>query len=178
MPKPYFQNSSKIQEIIMVDHAGEYGAMCIYKGQLNCIKNAIDRKLIMEMLNQELEHLKYFENQIQDGLSSPTVLLPLWKVLGYTLGGISAKMGSKFAMLLTENIEKVIVDHYQKQINYLERVNYTGSLLNTIRRFKQDEADHIHIAIDNNSQRVPVYGVWAVLVQLLCKIAIFMSIKI
>ena len=53
MPKPNFQNpNKKIQEIIMVDHAGEYGAKRIYQGQITYIKNAEAKKLIQYMLDQ------------------------------------------------------------------------------------------------------------------------------
>ena len=40
MPKPYFSNKQKkIEEIIRVDHAGEYGAKVIYEGQIKYTKN-------------------------------------------------------------------------------------------------------------------------------------------
>ena len=84
MPRPYFEdNDKKIKEIIMVDHAGEYGAQKIYEGQLDYTKNPKSRELIQHMLEQELEHLDYFKQQIKEGKSRPTFLMPLWQILGY-----------------------------------------------------------------------------------------------
>ena len=42
MPKPFFNNnhSKKIQEIIRVNHAGEFGAQKIYQGQIKYTKNS------------------------------------------------------------------------------------------------------------------------------------------
>ena len=64
MPRPYFENKQKkVREIIMVNHAGEYGAQRIYEGQLAHMKDLNSKALIKEMLEQELEHLDYFEKQ-------------------------------------------------------------------------------------------------------------------
>ncbi len=179
MPKPYFEDKNrKIQEIIMVDHAGEYGAQRIYQGQLEHTKDVKSKILIQSMLEQELEHLEYFNNQIKAGAARPTALMPLWNIFGYGLGTLSARLGSQTAMLVTENVEKVIVEHYQEQIDYLEKTDRKNPLLKKIRKFKQDEADHIHIAVDNESQDAKFHGLLSGLVRCICRSAIFISKKI
>lgn len=179
MPRPCFENKQqKLQEIIMVNHAGEYGAQRIYEGQLAYTQNSESKALIKEMLEQELEHLHYFEQQIQAGNSKPTALTPLWKISGYTLGALSAKLGPKTAMLVTESVEEIIVDHYQEQIDYLESTDPKNYLLKKIKKFKQDEANHIHIAINNASNDAPFHGFLSNLVRRICRSAIFISKKI
>ncbi|PCJ24354.1 MAG: ubiquinone biosynthesis protein UbiB [Rickettsiales bacterium] len=179
MPKPYFEDKDKkIQEIIMVDHAGEYGAQRIYAGQLKYTNVPAEKKMIKHMLDQELEHLEYFENKIKAGKSKPTALLPLWDIFGYGFGAISAKLGSKTAMLVTENVEEVIVEHYQEQIDYLEKTGKDAPLLQKIKKFKQDEADHINIALDHESKNAKFNKPLSALVQAICKSAIFLSKRI
>jgi ubiquinone biosynthesis monooxygenase Coq7 len=179
VPRPYFENKhKKIQEIIMVNHAGEYGAQKIYEGQIAHIKDLESKKLIQHMLEQELEHLEYFDSQIKDGKARPTALMPIWKIFGYGLGAISAQLGPKTAMLVTESVEEVIVRHYQEQIEYLEKIDKTSPLLHKIKKFQQDEADHIHIAVENSSKAAPFYAILSKLVGGICKSAIFMSRKI
>ena len=178
MPKPYFENKEqKIKEIIMVDHAGEFGAQKIYEGQIRYSKNPNDKKLIQYMLEQELEHLDYFQNQIKEGLSRPTILMPLWSILGYSLGAISAKAGTKTSMMVTQSVEEIIVDHYEEQIEYLKTADPTNSLLKKIQKFKDDEAEHIHIAIDNNSKDAKFQKMLSSAVKMFCKSAIFLSKK-
>ena len=99
MPKPYFYQENKIKEILMVNHAGEFGAQRIYQGQIAFTKNPDNRRVIQHMLQQELEHLNYFENEIKNGKSKPTLLLPLWSALGYGIGALSAIAGVKTSML-------------------------------------------------------------------------------
>jgi len=107
-------NKKILEEIIRVDHAGERGAIKIYEGQLLALKtikqdNDLKDK-IEEMKEQEKKHLEYFEKEIQKRKIKPTYLLPLWDVMGVTLGFGSALLGKKAAMLCTASVEEVIDD--------------------------------------------------------------------
>ena len=70
MPKPYFNQENKIKEILMVNHAGEFGAQRIYQGQIAFTKKSDNRSIIQHMLQQELEHLNYFENEIKNEIKN------------------------------------------------------------------------------------------------------------
>ena len=60
------KTSKKIlEEIIRVDHAGEYGATRIYDGQIAVFgKNSKIGKTIQHMADQEQEHIQKFEELI------------------------------------------------------------------------------------------------------------------
>ena len=116
-------NKKTLEEIIRVDHAGERGAIKIYEGQLLAIKtikqdNELKNK-IEKMKNHEKEHLEFFEKEIQKRKIKPTYLLPLWDLVGVTLGFGTVLMGKKAAMLCTASVEEVIENHYQNQIKKL-----------------------------------------------------------
>lgn len=181
MPKPNFSNTQKIQEIIRVDHAGEYGARRIYQGQLAFTKKNQDKLIIKEMLGQELEHLEYFENEIKTSKSirhRPTFLIPIWHVGGYVLGAIGALAGAKGSMTVTEGVEEVIVGHYQEQIDYLKQNDPENPLLPKIQKFQADEAEHIHIAKDYNGRPAFIDNLLKKFVKGICKTAIFLSKKV
>ena len=181
MPKPFFNNnhSNKIQEIIRVNHAGEFGAQKIYQGQIKYSKNPDDKKILQHMLDQEQEHLDYFSSKIQNGQSRPTLLMPIWTIGGYLMGAISAKISIKAAMLVTKNVETVIENHYFEQINYLEQYEPENPMLEKIKKFKADETEHKDIAIittknDHNKFDDFVGNC----VKIICKSAIFLSKKL
>ena len=117
-------NKNKIEEFIRVDHAGERGAIKIYEGQLlalnTFIKNDELKKKIEEMKEHETEHANYFENEIKKRNINPTKFLPLWDLLGVSLGFGSTILGKKAAMLCTASVEEVIDKHYQNQIQLIE----------------------------------------------------------
>ena len=72
------------------------------------------------MKEHEKEHYEFFENEIQKRNIAPTKLLPLWDLLGVTLGFGTAMLGKKATMLCTASVEEVIGDHYKNQTDRLE----------------------------------------------------------
>ena len=71
------------------------------------------------MKEHEKEHYEFFENEIQKRNIAPTKLLPLWDLLGVTLGFGTAMLGKKATMLCTASVEEVIGDHYKSQTHEL-----------------------------------------------------------
>ena len=137
-----------LEEIIRVDHAGERGAIKIYEGQLLALgtikqdKNL--RKIIEEMKEQEKEHLEYFEKEIQKRKMKPTYLLPLWDLMGISLGFGTALLGKKAAMLCTASVEEVIEEHYENQLSKIGEDE--KELKKKIEKFKGDEMNHKNTA--------------------------------
>ena len=76
--------------------------------------------ILIHMLEQEKEHFEYFEKIRQINNVSPTIMLPIWKIGGYALGYITAKLGENYMMACTEAVETVIDEHYQNQLPFLD----------------------------------------------------------
>ena len=55
-----------IERMIRVDHAGEYGAVRIYEGQLAVLAKDGSNSVISHMLDQEKNHLATFDNLISE----------------------------------------------------------------------------------------------------------------
>ena len=49
----------------------------------------------------------------------PTIFLPIWDLLGVTLGFGTTMLGEKAAMLCTASVEEVIDGHYKSQLDKL-----------------------------------------------------------
>ena len=115
-----------LEEIIRVDHAGERGAIKIYEGQLLALKTfkqdeELKRK-IEDMREHEREHFEFFDKEIQKRNIKPTKLLPLWDLMGITLGFSTAMLGKKAAMLCTASVEEVIDGHYKIKLINLKKM--------------------------------------------------------
>ena len=59
------------------------------------------------------------DNEIKKRNIAPTKLLPLWDLMGVTLGFGTAMLGKKAAMLCTASVEEVIDGHYKSQLDKL-----------------------------------------------------------
>ena len=75
----------KIDEIIRVNHAGEYGAQRIYSGQIKFCKKKELREKLEIMIAEEFEHYDYFDKTMLKKRTRPTALSPNWHHGGYFL---------------------------------------------------------------------------------------------
>ena len=169
-----------LEEIIRVDHAGERGAIKIYEGQLLALKTfkqdeELKRK-IEEMKEHEREHFEFFDKEIQKRNIKPTKLLPLWDLMGITLGFGTAMLGKKAAMLCTASVEEVIDEHYKNQINQLE--SDEKKLKKVLSKFRNDELHHKDIAYEKGATKEGFYSIIDKLIKTGSKVAIKMSEKI
>ena len=166
-----------LDQIIRVDHAGEYGATRIYDGQIAIFgKESKIGKTIQHMADQEQEHIEKFNELIIEKRVRPTALLPLWNVAGFALGAGTALMGEKAAMACTVAVEKVIGDHYREQQNLLE--DDEKELKKTIAKFEKDELEHHDIGLEHDAESAPGYKIMTKVIELGCKTAIAISKKI
>jgi len=166
-----------LDQIIRVNHAGEYGATRIYDGQIAIFgKESKIGKTIQHMADQEQEHIEKFNELIIEKRVRPTALLPLWNVAGFALGAGTALMGEKAAMACTVAVEKVIGDHYREQQNLLE--DDEKELKKTIAKFEKDELEHHDIGLEHDAESAPGYKIMTKVIELGCKTAIAISKKI
>jgi len=173
-------SKNKIEEFIRVDHAGERGAVKIYEGQLLALNTLVKdeklKKTIEEMKVHEKEHCEFFEKEIKKRNIKPTKLLPLWDLLGVTLGFGSTLLGKKAAMLCTASVEEVIDKHYQNQIDQLDKSE--KELKNRIIKFREDELHHKDIAYEKGATKKGCYSILDKVIKIGSKIAINISEKI
>ena len=172
-------NKKILEEIIRVDHAGERGAIKIYEGQLLALKTlkqdeALKRQ-IEEMKIHETEHYEYFEEQIRQRNIKPTKFLPIWDLLGVSLGFGTAILGKKAAMLCTASVEEVIDGHYQNQTYQLG--DDEKELKEKIKKFRQDELDHKDFAYDQGATKRGIYSILDKVIKTSSRIAIAISEK-
>ena len=174
------KTNKRVQEFIRVDHAGERGAVKIYEGQLlalnTIVKNENLKKTIEDMKEHEIEHCQFFESEIKKRKIKPTKFLPLWDLLGVSLGFGSTLLGKKAAMLCTASVEEVIDKHYLDQINQLGPEE--KELKKKITKFRQDELDHKDIAYEEGASKKGFYSIMDKVIKTGSKIAIRISEKI
>ena len=166
-----------LEEIIRVDHAGEYGATRIYDGQIAVFgKDSKIGKTIQHMADQEQEHIEKFNELLIEKRVRPTALLPVWNIAGFALGAGTALMGEKAAMACTVAVEKVIGEHYREQQDLLE--DDEKDLKKTIAKFEKDELEHHDIGLEHDAENAPGYKVMTKVIEIGCKAAIAISKKI
>ena len=173
-------NKKFLEELIRVDHAGERGAIKIYEGQLLALQTFKQdenlKKQIEEMKEHEKEHYEFFDKEIQLRNIKPTKLLPLWDLLGVSLGFGTAMLGKKAAMLCTASVEEVIDSHYKNQTYKLGEDE--KELKKKIIKFRDDELHHKDIAYAGGATKDGLYGLLDKVIKISSRVAIKISKKI
>ena len=164
----------RIAEMLRVDHAGEYGAVAIYRGQQAVFRRSPATRdmaaQIAQMEAEEQKHLTAFDNMLVAREVRPTALAPIWQAAGYGLGVVTALMGEKAAHACTEAVETVIEQHYAEQIESTKDSDPDLSAVFT--EFREDELHHKDIALDGGAKDAAGYGILSRVITAGCKAAI------
>lgn len=174
------KTSPRLAEILRVDHAGEYGAVAIYKGQQAVFgRNAKTRKIagqLKHMQEEEQKHLDAFDGLLNEHSVRPTAMMPLWDAAGYGLGVVTALMGEKAAHACTEAVETVIEQHYADQIEELKDSH--PDLSATFTEFREDELSHRDLAVEEGAKEAVGYPLLSAVITAGCHAAIKITEKI
>ena len=167
---------AEIGSMLRVDHAGEYGAVRIYDGQLAVLGRGRARDAIRRMAEQEQRHLAAFEALMREHRVRPTALSPLWHLAGYALGAATALLGERAAMACTVAVEEVIDEHYAGQAARLGESH--SALTETILQFRADELAHRDAALAHGAEQAPGYDLLSAFIKTGSRLAIWLSERI
>jgi len=165
-----------VERMIRVDHAGEYGAVRIYAGQLAVLGRGAKAALLRGMQQQERQHLEMFARLIVERRVRPTALLPLWHVAGFVLGAATAALGERAAMACTAAVEEAIDAHYAGQAARLDADE--ADLRDAIERARRDELEHRETALAHEAEKAPGYRLLSAAIKAGCRAAIALSERI
>jgi len=166
-----------LNSAIRVDQAGEVAANWIYKGQMAVLgRDPTVGPVIQEMWDQEKKHLVVMNALQKQHRVRPTVMLEVAKIAGWGLGVVTAFMGREAAMACTEAVETVIGEHYDDQLRDLEALNSSHPsipvLKDLVRELRDDELEHLDLAVNHNSQRAPAHALLSAVIEGGCIAAI------
>lgn len=131
---------------LRTDHAGETGAVLIYRGILATSRSAAVRSFAQAHLATEAEHLAAIEQLLPPRHRSR--LLPLWRAAGWLTGALPAWTGTRAVYATIEAVETFVDRHYTEQIDAIDRLDpgRSQASLQTLRAqlhsFRADEIDH------------------------------------
>lgn len=171
--------SSRLAEILRVDHAGELAAVHIYRGHRAVFEAAgmtVAADRMAEMEAHEATHLARFETLLTEGAVRPTLMAPVWRAAAFTLGVGTALIGETAAHACTEAVESVIEAHYAGQI--AELTAREPALAAELAGFREDELAHREEAVAKGAHEAPLHGLLSLVVRAGCRAAIRISERI
>lgn len=167
-----------VAQILRVDHAGESGAIRIYRSQI-----AVSRVLhpqcvdaLTQMLEHELRHFRTFDSLLKARRIRPCHALPLWMIGGWLLGSITALLGERAIWVCTAAIENTVNQHLDHQVAALSSSD--AEALAAVESIRRDEAEHERHAVDNGGEGTGLYRILRWIVKAATSFAIWLSTKL
>ncbi|MGB0693915.1 MAG: demethoxyubiquinone hydroxylase family protein [Pseudomonadales bacterium] len=121
------------------DHAGETGAVWIYRGILAITRDPGLREFSRRHLQTELEHLALMDQLVPPAKRS-RLLVP-WRIAGFLTGAMPAMFGPRMTFRVISSVETFVEAHYLAQVRRLRR-DGQEALAALLARCLQDEVTH------------------------------------
>jgi len=122
------------------DHAGETGAIMIYRGILATSRDAGVRDFAERHMATEQGHLRLIEEVLPRPKRS--ALLPIWRVAGWVTGALPALFGPRAVFATIDAVESFVDHHYQQQIDRLDAERSHPALRAMLARCQEEEVHH------------------------------------
>jgi len=162
----------RLQSDLRTDHAGEAGAVMIYRGILAASRNAAVRDFAQAHLTTEANHLAAIQPWLAPQHRSR--LLPLWRVAGWLTGALPALVGPRAVYATIEAVETFVDQHYTEQIVAIDladpdrtdaRLQALRALLQACRADEIGHRDEAAMHLERHPSPVPLVlrlWVWSV----------------
>ena len=125
---------------LRTDHAGELGAVCIYRGVLRFARDPALRAFAQHHLATEQKHLLLIEGWLPK--SHYSRLLPVWRLAGFITGALPALFGPRAVYATIEAVETFVDHHYGEQVRSLASQSELNALRETLLDCQADEVAH------------------------------------
>ena len=144
------------------DHAGEAGAVQIYRGILCVTRDADLRSFAEHHLATEQEHLALIGSHLS--VAQHSVLLQAWCVAGWLTGALPALFGPRVVYATVAAVETFVDRHYAEQISRLDALpadRDRAALRADLERCRLDELHHRDEAIQAGAATGLAVRLWA-----------------
>ncbi len=122
------------------DHAGETGAVMIYRGILSVCRDPELRAFALRHKATEQGHLDLLEGILRPEERSK--LLPIWRVAGWLTGALPALFGPRAVYATIDAVESFVDHHYREQIDRLDAESALPEIRALLERCRLEEVHH------------------------------------
>lgn len=139
--------------LMRVNHVGEVCAQALYQGQALTSRSDSVRLKMQHAAEEEIDHLNWCYQRIEDLDGHTSLLNPLWYVGSFTLGLGAGVAGDKWSLGFLAETEKQVVEHLHSHLQKLPDEDTVSRAV--VSQMAEDEAKHAEMAIENGAAELP-----------------------
>ncbi len=106
-----------LQVLMRVNHSGEVCAQALYQGQALTAKLPEVGQQMAEAAAEEIDHLAWCEERINELDGKPSLLNPLWYAASFGLGATAGLISDKLSLGFVAATEDQVCNHLQEHLD-------------------------------------------------------------
>jgi ubiquinone biosynthesis monooxygenase Coq7 len=126
--------------LMRVNHVGEVCAQALYEAQALFARDELTRKQFKQAGNEELDHLAWTAERLDELNSRPSVLNPLWYAGAFAMGAIAARMGDQHSLGFVVETERQVEAHLNGHLSDLPLQDERSRAI--VMQMRDDEIEH------------------------------------
>lgn len=140
--------------LMRINHSGEVCAQALYQGQALTAKLPQVRDAMEEAAREEVDHLVWCEQRINELGSHTSYLNPLFYGLSFGIGALAGKVSDKVSLGFVAATEEQVCKHLAEHIGSLPVQDEKSKAV--LLQMLEDEAKHATVALEAGGHKFPL----------------------
>ncbi|CAA0078360.1 2-nonaprenyl-3-methyl-6-methoxy-1,4-benzoquinol hydroxylase [BD1-7 clade bacterium] len=140
------QQQKHIAGLMRINHTGEVCAQALYQGQALTAKNDATRDAMKQAADEEIDHLVWCEERLQDLNSQPSLLNPVFYGLSFSIGALTGAISDNISLGFVAATEDQVCKHLEEHLTEIPQDDHKTRAILT--KMLEDEAHHAHMALE------------------------------
>ena len=142
-----------IAGLMRVNHTGEVCAQALYQGQALTAKLPEVRQDMEHAAQEEIDHLLWCEERLEQLDSYTSRLNPAWYGLSLAIGAVAGAIGDKWSLGFVAATEERVCSHLRDHLESLPKEDRKSQLI--LQQMLEDEQRHGQSALDAGGTDFP-----------------------
>jgi ubiquinone biosynthesis monooxygenase Coq7 len=139
--------------LMRINHTGEVCAQALYQGQAMTAKLEEVRDQMTLAAQEEIDHLAWCDQRLQELDSRTSLLNPLFYGLSFGIGAAAGKAGDKYSLGFVAATEDQVCHHLEEHFESLPAQDERSRSI--LRQMHEDEAHHADWALQAGGVEFP-----------------------
>lgn len=148
------QEKTHAAGLMRVNHVGEVCAQALYAAQSAFAKNPLTREQFQKAGEEEVDHLAWTADRLQELGARPSLLNPLWYAGSFALGAVAAKLGDPISLGFVVETERQVEAHLDRHLDELPPNDLRSRAIVT--QMRDDEVAHAKAAGQLGAAELPL----------------------
>ena len=140
--------------LMRINHTGEVCAQALYQGQALTAKLPDVRDSMNHAAREEIDHLAWCEDRLEDLDSRPSLLNPAFYAMSFGVGATAGLIGDKWSLGFVGETEKQVCEHLEDHLERLPADDHKSRAV--LKQMVIDEKKHGDSAMAAGGAELPL----------------------